>query len=366
MLFALVLGSSFVQKSSAQESRDKSWSSTSQQGDTSGATNPYRTTTTHTEMNGRTIDKTVVEALGPDGRYVPYSVTERESVKVNDTTVRNIERSYATNADGRQTLTQERQEESRKLPEGASKVVRTVSNPDANGSLQVVQRTLLDSKQVAPGARDTNTTVFSADGSGGLSATMRIQEHERQLDPATVEFQKSTSLFDGSGHWNVSEIREGTTKQDAGGANKEERVLRPDADGKMAVVERTVTRQAETAIGEKRDTTETYSTDVPGQAGDEGLQLVKRESTIQRTDSNGARSTTRQVESPNPGDPGAGLRVTQQAIDIVRPGTNGVAQQTSTISTIDANGQINSVWVDMGKSDKPAAVKVDTAAAPKK
>ncbi len=365
-LFGLAFGSGFLQNSYAQEGSGKSWSATTQQQDPSGATNPYRTSTTHTEVNGRIIDKTVVEALGPDGRYVPYSETERESVKVNDTTTRTVERSYGTNADGRRTLRQESREESRDLPGGESKVVRTVSNPDANGSLQAVQRTEIDSRQPGPGARDTNTTVFSADGSGGLSASIRIQEHERQADPKTTEFKKATSLLDGAGRWNVSEIREGTTKQDEAGTNKEERILRPDADGKMAVVERTVTRQAESSTGGKRDTTDTYSTNVPGQAGDDGLKLVKRESTVQRADANGVRSTMRQVESADPGDPSAGLRTTQQAIDIVRPDINGVAQQTSTIVTTDANGQTNAVWVDMGKSDKPATVKVDTAAASKK
>ncbi len=364
VVLTLASTSIFVHTSCAQESSGgRSWSSTSQQDDPSGATNPYRTTTTHSEVNGRTIDRTVVEARGPDGRYVPYSVTERESVKVNDTTVRNVERNYATNADGRQTLTQERREESNTLPGGESKVTSTVSNPDANGGMQIVQRTETDSKQTAPGARDTNTTVFSIDSNGGLSASMRIEEHERHTDPKTIESKKSTSLFDGTGRWNVSEVREATTKAGEGGTSiKDERVMRPDAEGKMALVEQTLTRQADSGSGEKRDTTETYSTNVPGQAGDEGLKLVQRESTVHRTDSSGRQNTTRLVESSNPGDPGAGLQVTQQAIDIVRPGTNGVAQQTSTVTT-DVNGNTNAVWVDMGQSDKPASVK-DTAPAP--
>jgi hypothetical protein len=71
------------------------------------------------------------------------------------------------------------------------------------------------------------------------------------------------------------------------------------------------------------------------------------------------------VEQPNPGDPGAGLEVTQEAIDIVRPGANGVASQTSTILTPDSSGQLKAVWVDLGKTDNPAVVKVDTAPAKK-
>ena len=357
-LFALALA---VTASVAQE--NKSWNSSSQQGDPGGAENPYRTSTTHTEVNGHIIDKTVVEVRGPDGRYVPYSQTERESVKVNDSTTRTTERSYGTDANGQRVLTQQTQEEKKSSPGGDSNVVRTVSNPDANGSLQVVQQTLVNTKQIAPGSTDTNTTVMSANGSGGLSPTVRIEEHQRQTDPKTTQFTKSTSLNDGSGGWNLSEVRQGTMKQDAGGTNKDESVLRPDADGKLAVVERTVTRAADSASGDKRDTTETYSTNVPGQAGDEGLKLVKRESTVQRKNTNGGSSTIQQVERPDPGDPGAGLHVTQQAIDIVRPGSNGVAQQTSTIVTTDTNGNTNTVWVDMGRSNQPPppSVKVDTA-----
>ena len=340
--------------SSAQSSSDKSWTTTSQQGDPSGSVNPTRTRQTHSEVNGRTIDKTIVEALGPDGRYVPYSETERESVRVNDSTVRNVERTYGNNSDGHRTLTQETQEESRSLPGGEQKITRTTSTPDGNGSLQVARRELVDSKQVSAGVRDTKTTVFSPDVNGGLSASVQIEERSTQTDASTVQFKKSTSLADGTGRWTLGEVREGTTKNEGGASTKDERVLRPNGDGKMAVVERTVTKQADAGQGDQRATTETYSTNVPGQAGDNGLQLVQRESTIQRAGSSGGATTTRQVERPNPGDPSAGLRVTQEAIDIVRPGIDGKTAETTTILNSGSDGRMNAVWIDMGKSDKPA------------
>jgi hypothetical protein len=363
ILLGLVSG---VQAGHAQvSSSNNSWETTSQQADPGGTANPTRTRTTHTEVNGRVIEKTVVEAMGPDGRYVPYSEIERESVRVNDTTVRNVERSFGRTPDGQRTLTQETQEESRSFPDGGKKVMRTTSNPDGNGALQVVQRAEIDSKVVSPGVRDTKTTLFSADGSGGLAPSIQVEEREKQTDPNHVEFTKSTSLADGFGHWTLSEVREGSTRQEPGGGRtKDERVLRPNADGKMAVAERSVSKQS-TGPGEHHDTTETYSTNVPGQAGDEGLRLVRRESTVRRTSGSGEHSTTRRVEQPNPGDPGAGLEVTQEAIDIVRPGANGVASQTSTILTPDSSGQLKAVWVDLGKTDNPAVVKVDTAPAKK-
>lgn len=357
LLFVLVGGACRV---GAQSGSEKSWTINSQQSDPGGALNPTRSTTTHSEVDGRTVEKTVVEARGPDGRYVPYSETERESVRGRDSTVQSVERSYARDADGRRVLTQETREESRSFSDGRKNVTRTTSSPDGNGGLQVVQRALSESKQVSPGVQETKTTLFSANGSGGLAATMQVEERERKTDAETVEFTKSTSLADGVGHWKVSEVRQGTTSKEAGGGvTKTESVLRPDADGKMAMVERTVSKDTAGGAG----MTETYSKNVPGQAGDEGLRLVRRQSMAQRTGTAGEHQTTRQVQQTNPGDPGAGVRVTQEAIDIVRPGANGVTQQQSTIVTRDGNGSMNAVWVDMGSSDKPAAVKVETGPA---
>jgi hypothetical protein len=229
----------------------------------------------------------------------------------------------------------------------------------------VVQRALIDSKQVSSDVRETKTTLFSADGSGGLAPTVQIAERERSANSTTVEFSKSTSLSDGAGHWTLSEVRNGITRQEAGGATREEQVLRPDANGRLTTAERTVSRQSAGGPGEQNNKTETYSTNVPGQAGDEGLKLVRRETTVKGTSASGARSTMQRVEQPNPGDPGAGLQVTQEAIDIVRPGADGVAQQQSSISTSGPDGRMNTVWIDVGKSDKPATVQVDTRPATK-
>ena len=110
------------------------WTYSGQQQDPNGVMNPTRTRETHTEVAGRIIDRTSIETLGPDGRYVPYSDTEKESVRVNDTTVRNIERTFGRGPDGQRTLVQEKQEESRNLPDGEKKNVRTTLNPDANGA----------------------------------------------------------------------------------------------------------------------------------------------------------------------------------------------------------------------------------------
>jgi hypothetical protein len=343
----------------------QSWTATSQQGSPGGAINPTRTKQTHVDANDRMSDSTSVETLGPDGRYVPYSDTEKESLRINDTTVRNIERSYGRDSDGHRTLIQERQEESRTLPGGEQKVTRTISNPDANGGLQVVQRELEDSKQVSPGTRLTNTTVLTPDANGGFSAAVRAELRETKSSDGTVASTKSTLLSDGVGGWKLSEVRESTTRQDGQVRNKDERVLRPDSSGALAVVEHTVNKQVQTAAGEKRDTTETYSTNVPGVAGDGSLQLVQRETTFQRSTPGGPQRTVRQIEQTRPGDSSDALHLTQEAIDIVRPGGSGIADQSRIVLTTDSDGRLSQVWIDTTKTNNPSAIKVDTGSAKK-
>ncbi|MGC1644807.1 MAG: hypothetical protein WA741_03180 [Candidatus Sulfotelmatobacter sp.] len=355
-----------AQVSLAQDSSNPSWSATSQQSDPDGRVNPTRTTETHSEANGRVVDKTSIQTLGPDGRYVPYSETEKESVRVNDTTVRNIERTFAPGPNGERTLIQEKQEESRSLPGGEQKIVRTTSSPDANGALQVMRRELEDTKQPSPGVRESHTTVLTPDVNGGLTPAVQIDQRETKTSDGTIETRKSTMLSDGSGRWQLSEVRESTSKQENGQLrNKDERVLRPNANGTLAVVERTVTRQTDAGSGETHNTSETYSTNVPGQAGDDNLQLVQRESTVRRTTATGAQSTSRQVQQTNPGNSSDSLHVTTETIDIVRPGSSGNADQTRTILAPDSDGQLHEVWVDTGKIGNPAAIQVDTRTAAK-
>jgi hypothetical protein len=292
---------------------------------------------------------------------VLYSETEKESVLVNDTTVHNIERSFGLGPDGERTLIQERQEESRSLSGGEQKVVRTISNPDANGALQVVQRVLEDSKQLSPGARETTTTVLTPDVNGGLTPAVQVVERETKSSDGTIDFKKTTQLSDGTGHWQLSEVREGTSKQENGQIrSKDERVLRPDSNGNLAVVERTVSKQTDAGPGEKRDTIDKYSTNVPGQAGNDSLQLVQREITLQQNTAAGGHSTTRQIEQANPGDPTDGLLVTEKTINILRPDGSGAANQKRTILAPDSDGRLREVWVDIGKTSNPSVIQVDT------
>ncbi len=323
--------------------------------------NPTRTAESHTEVGGRTVDKQAIERIGPDGRYEPYLDIEKESVKVDANTVRVLERTFGRDSNGQRVLTQVTEEERRTSRDGDMKSVRTTSNPDANGSLQVVQREIQETRKTGPGAEDTKTTVFTPNINGGLAATMQIQEHQKRSDDHTIEVRKSTFLPDGNGSWQIGEVKEGVINDNGKQRSQEEQVLRPDSEGKLSAIAWTLSKESESGRGEKRTTVDTYSIDIPGSTRDGNLHLEQRVTTLQRANADGGQSTEKQVERRNPGDPAAGLRVTTEAIDIVRPGTDG-ATTTQTIRSLDANGDLGIVSVDMGRTDKTPTVQVDIAA----
>jgi len=338
---------------------NQSWSSSTQQSDPSGTQNPTRITASHVESDGRTIDKQSVQGLS-DGRYQPYLDVETESVRVDAETVKTVRRSYARNPDGQRTLTQVTEEEKRGSANGEQKITRSTSNPDANGNLQVISREVEDSIQVAPGIRNISTTLLAPDSNGGFSAVSKSEQREARTGEHTVEYKKSTSLPDGNGGWQVSEIRQGKITGEGKDRSVDETVLRPDLNGSFAVTDRTVTKQSQNEPGEKKQTVESYSTNLPGAAPDGRLQLTQRATTVQRSGAGGVQTTEQEVQQPVPADPGAGLTTTQKVIDIVRPGVDNTKTESRTIQSRAPSGRMDVVWVDTANVQSTPSVQVDT------
>jgi hypothetical protein len=334
---------------------DESWTAATQT--SVDNTNPFRTTESHANSGNRSVDKKRVEVLGPEGRYQPDSDTEKETVRVNATTTRTVVRTYRWDANGQRNLAQVTEEETRSSASGGAQVVRTTSSSDVNGSLQVVRREVADTRETSPDTQETKSTVYLADGNGGFTLSLQTQELQKRSADHTVEVKKTTLLPDANGNWEVGEVRESTIKEDGKNRTSEERVSRPDLEGRLSEVSRTVGKDTETAAGEKRNTVETYSLDVPGSVRDDSLHLNQRVTTVQKKESD-RETTDQQVEQPNLGNPNAGLQVSAKTKYIVRYGGSGTPQ-TRTIQSRESNGT-NAVSVETRKSDRvpPAQVLV--------
>lgn len=350
------------QTSDAQASESQSWTKTTESH--SANMNPTRTTESHQKSANGTVDHQIVERLGPDGHYEPYYDIERQSVQVNGTTTRTIERTFARDASGQQILTRVTEEEKQSLPAGGEKVVRTMSNADLDGRLRVAQREVTDTKKINQEVQEKNTTIFLSDSQGGMAPSMQIQQREKRSADHTVEVQTSTLLPDGSGQWQVRERKESTIKEVGKERTTQEQVLREGTDGKLAPVSRTLSKESETAPGETKNTIETYSPDVSGSA-DRDLQLSQRVTVVKRAGSDGAQTTEKRVEQRNMVDPAAGLQVTAKTVDAVQPSPSWT-QETTSIEARVVSGSFTVVSFDTQKSDNVHAIDVEIAPQNKK
>jgi hypothetical protein len=341
---------------------NKSWTETTDS--QSDNLNPTRIVESHTDSGNRTLDNQSVQRRGSGGQFEPYQDIEKETVKLDANTVKTITRTYGRDSDGAKTLLQVTEEEKHDLPGGGSNVVRSTSNPDANGDLQLVQRRIEETKKISKDVEETKTTVMLPSINGGIAPAMQVEERRERGANDTVQSQKTTLLPDGAGHWQIGEVQHSTTKQDGKNRITEDQVSRPDSEGNMGAVSRTVSKASESVSGEKRDTVETYSVDAPGLARDGALHLVERATTVQHSSPTGLQTTKKQVEQPTPGELGSGLQVTTLTVDTVQHDSSGT-KVTQTIETLGANGSLGIVSVDTSKSDKVQAIQIAPSEKPK-
>jgi hypothetical protein len=320
-----------------KSSGDESWTTTRE--NTAQNVNPSRTTESHTKSGNRTVDDRKLEVLGLNGRYQPFSETETETIQVDATTTRTVVRTYQWNGNGQRILAQVAEENSRTTAGGDVRMERKTSTADVNGNFQVVRREIADTKKISTDVEETKSTVSLADSYGGFTQTAQTQESKTRRADDSVAVKKTTLTPDGNGNWKINDITERTIKEDGKSRTTDERVSRPDLNGRLQESSHTVSKEAGTGSGERKTVVETY---------DGGRQLNKRVTTIQKRDS-GGEITQEQIEQPNLGNPSDGMKVTGRTKYVVQyagPGT----QQSKTVEIHDANGNFKVVAVETQKS----------------
>ena len=310
----------------------------------------------HSQTGNRSLEERAVQIRRSDGHFEPYQDIENETLQVDTTTVRTTTRIFARDVNGRKALVQVTEEETHTLPGGDSNVIRTTSNPDVNGKLQPVQRKLMETK-VSTEVEETNATVMLPSANGGLAPAFKTHALRKRAANDKVETETSTWRLDINGKWQLSEIRQNTTTQEAKDRRIEETVFRSDAQGKLGEVSHVVSQESESPSGEKRSVVETYSIDIPGNSQDGSLHLVERKTSTESSSPTGERATEQKVEKTNPGDPSAGLRVSVLVDGRMIPGPSG-EQSTVIIRARDVNGSFAIVSVEATKADRIPTIHV--------
>ena len=320
-------------------------------------TNPLRTTESHSSSGNRSVDKLKTEVLGPDGRYQPETESDTETIRVDPTLTRTIVRKYRWDANGNRNLVQLTDEEAHTSANGDTHILRTSSSTDVNGNLQLVQRETADTKKMGSDMQETKTKVYLADGNGGFTASRQTEELQRRTSDNGTEVEKTTMVPDTNGNWKVLEVTKKTIKEDGKNQATEESVSRPDVNGRLSEVSRTVGKETETAPGERTSSVETYTIEAPGVPVDGSLHLSRRVETVQKNDSD-EKTTEQKVEHLNVGNPNDGLQLNGKNKYTVKYAPAGTLQ-TKTIQVRGPNGTFTVFSVDAQKSDqRPAAPAV--------
>ena len=295
--------SAFAQTSDwpAAEGPTKSWTATTDVNDNNP--NPARIIESPSQKGDRTLNERSVQIRGVDGHFEHYQDIETETLQLDATTVRATTSTFNRDGNGKKTLVQVTEEERHTGAGGDSHAVRITSVSDLNGRLQTLQREEVETTSAGNDVEETKITVTRPSVNGGWVPVLKTDEVRRRVANDAVESQTTTLLSDGAGKWEISEIRQGTTRQEAHNRSTEERVFRRDSEGKLSPASRVVSKESEsTSSGEKRNSVETYSVDVPGAARDGSLHLVERATSIQRTGATGDQTTSQEEEHIFRGD----------------------------------------------------------------
>ena len=122
---------------------------------------------------------------------------------------------------------------------------------------------------------------------------------------------------------------------------KEEMAPNPDGDGKLALIQRTVTRES-TANGSNRVVTETYSSFIPGVALGPGspLELAERISVTTTPMMNGDSQTITETEERVPFETSVVMQLVARKVETVRQIAPGVWETQRQTFGLDGNGRL--------------------------
>jgi hypothetical protein len=353
--------SAFAQTSNSRtaEESTQSWTATTElkSDDLLPERLPVRIIENHSQNGNRTLDKRSVEIRGTDGHFEAYQDIERETLVVDASTTRTTMRTFHRDVNGTRALVQVTEEEKHTLPGDATNTLRVTYNPDVNGRLQPVQREITETKNIGKDLEEANTTVLLPSVDGGLAPAFKTHELRKGAADGTVESENTTWIPDISGKWQLSEMRQSIRSYKAENRTFEEKVFRPDTEGKLSQISRVVSQESESNSGEKRSVVENYSIDVPGTTRDGHLHLVERQTRTERSSSTGERAIEQKIEQTNPGDPASGLRLSVVVDGKIVPESSG-EQSTLTIRARDSNGSLGIVWVDMTNADRIPTVQI--------
>jgi hypothetical protein len=304
-----------------------------------GVWNPARIIQTQRQENGRKVESQIVEAPS-DGEYQAISETEQETIQIDANTVRVVQRLY-TPVNGTRKPYQMSEEERHTGPGSRESLLRTISTLDSDGHWQVLERDIEETDSTAPDVRQTNTTVLRL-VAGVLAPVQKFEQTERSKGDS-VEVQRNMLALDGSDHFGVIQAERNVVTQTKDGQTTERTFYGNDGRAPLTPIEHTT--GIEWNSGDtQRETSQTFSVNVPGRTPDDHLHLVQQQNVATVVTRGGGILTETQTQELNPGAPEDGLRLTTLETETSQPAGKSQTENHKEVRSLDINGNFPVDW----------------------
>src|SRR5262245_25044536 len=319
--FALTSAAFAQQKSESQTSKGPQIPAETTSVQTSpGATAAgSRLVRTRTESGGREVVTETVELPGTDGRFQASTKTTTETIGTGSNSVKIKRNVFGNGAQGPLSLIETSESDQQKLSDGTSRTVTNTWVPDLGGRLGLSSQRVQEIKSVSPDVQQTLTTVYVPGTGQALSESERVQETQRRAGSNLVQTDTQRNVRDANGKWQTTEARNKEVRTGPADVVEEESVRNLDADGKLTLSERTVTRRSG-AKGSEQVVTDVYSNNIAGQARASGssLELDHRIRVTATPMTNGASQTITETEARNPNVMNGPIQVVTRTVETVR------------------------------------------------
>jgi hypothetical protein len=308
-----------------------------------GSALPSRSVETRRESGGRELRTETVETPDSDGRLKPSGETITEATRRTPNVMHTKRDVFTYNAPGQRTLLETIESEQEILADGNSRSVQSTWAPDSSGRLGLTSRQVQQTKSIAPDVKQTDTAVFRPGAGDGLQESERIQLTERQVRPDLLRTDSTRSVRDMNGRFQRTEERSQEVRTIEPSRHlEEETVQRLDADGKLSLSERNVTRRS---VENGRDQTvkETFSRNIAGalMRSDNRMELSQRVRRTTTIAADGGGQTIEEVEARNLVSPNEPMRMVRRTVETVRKVNAERWQTERQVFILDVNGR----WV---------------------
>lgn len=322
--------------------------------DATGGTNPTRWSVEATESGNRKTETQVLETLGVDGRYEATVEVEQETIQMDAQTARVVRRLFARDPDGRRKLIELTEEEQQHLGTDRQRVVSTTSKATLDGRMQVTRKEIQEASRLDPQTTQTKTSILQPSLNGSLRPVEQVTEIQEQKGRDVVEVRRTQLLPDGNGRWEPYQTVEQVIRKEGDEVRTEEELHRRDANGRLSLAERTVSREWSDEKGAEHQVTEVYSTNIAGTTrdGDGRIQLDRRMTVTRTGRPDGSQQTTQEMEQRSLVAPNEGLQVTERVLESSKPAGPAGTETQKRVQARDPGARYRTFIVLQSKSTK--------------